>query len=126
MARISSSAGLSFGIALLGSVASWALFLSYGIHHYEVWQIVGAGIGLVGTALVAGAVAGRGGVLVPTLGVFLGFVVPWALLAASQDATGLYLVGALMLTAATIPCVALVTWIGMAIARRRVPADADR
>lgn len=89
----------SFLVALIGAAVSWAAFLSYPRSgRYEVWQVVCSGIALLVVGVVSRVLGPRRSTWVMTLGVVIGYVVPWTLFAAAEDITGLYLVGTILLT----------------------------
>jgi hypothetical protein len=99
----------------LASAAVWAGWLGWDHEYqvdpvsrtssgpYEPWQVMGAGLCLV-TVLVVALVAGLPPV--PASGALtLGFTAAWTVDAAWEDASGLFLVGTIMLLAGlTIAC----------------------
>jgi hypothetical protein len=97
-------------VGLAGAtVATWWLWLGSDTEYqvdsvtntssgpYEPWQVVGCVLCLGGLAVVGALLLRRPLLIVPTMTV--AFVVPWSVVASTRDDSGLWGVGAILLTA---------------------------
>lgn len=104
-------AWLGFGVALALGVATWAVWLAWetgytydattGLYHgpYSTGQVVACAVTF---ALVTALTAMRWNPFAVAAGTTLGMWMPWTARAAIDDATGLFLVGSVLLLAGLI------------------------
>ena len=85
----------SVALALFAA-AMWFAWFGWDDVPYAAWQVIGCGLSICVAAVLALVRAGRGAVLLAAAAA-LGFVVPWAVYAASTDESGLWVVGLVLL-----------------------------
>ena len=133
-ASVARLAGAAVALGVFAA-AMWFAWLGWDHEYYQVdgvaqgpyraWQVIGVGLSIAVAAVLAYLwVRGVWAIFVLAAAAIIGFAVPWTLDAASNDDTGLFMVGLLfLLVGGGSALLGLLAWSLFRSARRQRNAD---